>query len=268
MPIPLSDLVRFLSVAPKRLRHILLRPCASARAIRWLYCGWLSPAWRRTTLAGGRKRSRGFGERSRPTEITRMRISCWAPPSRILVDLTRRVPRSGPLSRSTRPSPSPGPAPPGRRGATTRHIWPGSSAFSRACEGPESPNNDRRQPARGASPLVPNIDALAAGGPDDGALTVPPRDPRSPRACLWPADRRMLLPRALKESGYPTRRANALPLRRANGLRLAPARMADAREEAHWTIGRGWTRMKASCAAASTFRSSRRGAATFLLRPW
>ena len=42
-------------------------------------------------------------------------FSRWPPPSRSLVDWTRRVPRSRPASRSTRPSPSPAPAPPGRR---------------------------------------------------------------------------------------------------------------------------------------------------------
>ena len=39
MPIPLSDLVRYLSVAPKKPRLTLLRRCASARAIRWLTSG-------------------------------------------------------------------------------------------------------------------------------------------------------------------------------------------------------------------------------------
>ena len=35
----LSDLARFLSVAPKKQRLTLLRPCASVRAIRWLISG-------------------------------------------------------------------------------------------------------------------------------------------------------------------------------------------------------------------------------------
>ena len=39
----------------------------------------------------------------------------WPPRSRSSVDLTRRVPRSRPVSRSTRPSPSPATAPFGRR---------------------------------------------------------------------------------------------------------------------------------------------------------
>ena len=38
-PMPLSDLVRFLSVAPKKRRLTLPRPCASVRAIRWLTPG-------------------------------------------------------------------------------------------------------------------------------------------------------------------------------------------------------------------------------------
>ena len=65
--------------------------------------------------AVGSKRSRGSDGRSRPTEIIRYRISCWPPPSRSLVDLTRRIPQSRRVSRSTRPSPSPAPAPIGRR---------------------------------------------------------------------------------------------------------------------------------------------------------
>ena len=35
----ISDLVRFLSVAPKKQRLTLPRPCASVRAIRWLTSG-------------------------------------------------------------------------------------------------------------------------------------------------------------------------------------------------------------------------------------
>ena len=38
-PMPLSDLARFLSVAPKKQRLTLPRPCASVRAIRWLTSG-------------------------------------------------------------------------------------------------------------------------------------------------------------------------------------------------------------------------------------
>ena len=38
-PMPLSDLARFLSVAPKKQRLTLARPCASVRAIRWLTSG-------------------------------------------------------------------------------------------------------------------------------------------------------------------------------------------------------------------------------------
>ena len=42
-PIPLLDLVRFLSVAPKKPRLTLARPCASVRAIRLAYV-WMSHA--------------------------------------------------------------------------------------------------------------------------------------------------------------------------------------------------------------------------------
>ena len=38
-PAPLSDLVKFMWVAPKKQRLILSRPCASVRAIRWLTPG-------------------------------------------------------------------------------------------------------------------------------------------------------------------------------------------------------------------------------------
>ena len=48
-------------------------------------------------------------------------------------DLTRRVRRSRPVSRSTRPSLSPAFAPIWPRGATTRRIWPSLSPFSKAC---------------------------------------------------------------------------------------------------------------------------------------
>ena len=61
------------------------------------------------------RRSRGFDGRSRPIEIIRIAYFRWPPPSRSLVDWTRRVPQSRPVSRSTRPSPSPASAPPGRR---------------------------------------------------------------------------------------------------------------------------------------------------------
>ena len=61
------------------------------------------------------RRSRGFDGRSRPTGIFRLQIFIWPPPWLSLIDSTRRIPRSRPASRSTRPSPSPASAPPGRR---------------------------------------------------------------------------------------------------------------------------------------------------------
>ena len=115
-PMPLSDMARFLSAAPKRQRLTSSRPCASVRAIRWLTL-WMSYRGRgeeppRQLRAGGRVVS--TGDRGQP-KLSASHIFCWPPPSRSLVDWTRRVPRSRPGSRSTRPSPSPAPAPPGRR---------------------------------------------------------------------------------------------------------------------------------------------------------
>ena len=132
-PIPLSDLVRFVSVAPKKQRLTSVRPCASVRAIRRLISGWVSQAWRSSTSAVTSKRSRGVDGRSRPIEIIRKRIFGWLPPSRNLVDWTKHAPRSRLGSRSIRPSPSPATSPPVRRGATTGRIWPSSSPFSKAC---------------------------------------------------------------------------------------------------------------------------------------
>ena len=70
-PMPLSDLVRFLSAAPKKPRLTLPRPCASVRAIRGPTLGCSPRAWRRTTSADTKKPSRGVGGQSRPTEIIR-----------------------------------------------------------------------------------------------------------------------------------------------------------------------------------------------------
>ena len=65
---PVSDLVRYLSVAPKKQRLTLLRPCASARAIRWLTI-WMAHAGLakhppRRLGAGGRVVS--TGDRGQP----------------------------------------------------------------------------------------------------------------------------------------------------------------------------------------------------------
>ena len=62
----------------------------------------------RQLRAGGRVVS--TGDRGQP-KLSAIHILCWPPPSRSLVDLTRRIPQSRPASRSTRPSPSPAPAP-------------------------------------------------------------------------------------------------------------------------------------------------------------
>ena len=87
---------------------------------------------------------------------------------------------------------SPAPAPPGRRGATTRRTWPSLSPFSMACARPGSPNNDRRPPrAKGGFP--PNCDVHRRETSASGAVrpilsqtsTIPAsatqRAPASPR---------------------------------------------------------------------------------------
>jgi TolB-like protein/class 3 adenylate cyclase len=115
LPTPMlsSDLARFSLVAPKKQRLTLPRPCASVRAIRWLTSGWHTRASRRTTSTATSRRSRGVGGGSRPIEIMRTDIFGWPPPLRGWVELMRRNPRSRPVLRSTRPTPSPAPAPPG-----------------------------------------------------------------------------------------------------------------------------------------------------------
>jgi TolB-like protein/class 3 adenylate cyclase len=47
-----------------------------------------------------------------------------------------------------RANPPPASAPPGPRGATTRHSWQGPRAFLKACARPGSPSNDRSRPPR------------------------------------------------------------------------------------------------------------------------
>ena len=94
--------------------------------------------------------------------------SCWPPPWRSSVALTRRVPRSRPASRSTRPSPSPATAPAARRGATTRRIWPGTSALSKACAKPDCRNNDRRAVVGYSLP-----DGRGRGGDGAGGQLMP-----------------------------------------------------------------------------------------------
>ena len=68
-PVPLSDLVRFLSVTPKKQRLMSPRLCASARATPSLTSGRHTRVSRRSTSAFRIKRSRGIEGRSRPTEI-------------------------------------------------------------------------------------------------------------------------------------------------------------------------------------------------------
>jgi TolB-like protein/class 3 adenylate cyclase len=66
-------------------------------------------------LGSWEQRSHGVDVRSRRTQIILERIFSWPSPSRSLADLTRRIPRSMPVLRSTRPSPSLAPASTGRR---------------------------------------------------------------------------------------------------------------------------------------------------------
>jgi tetratricopeptide (TPR) repeat protein len=61
------------------------------------------------------RQSPGIGGQSRPTEISRISILCWAPPSRSLAVLMRPVRQSRPVSLSTRLSPSSVSTPLGRR---------------------------------------------------------------------------------------------------------------------------------------------------------
>ena len=77
--------------------------------------GWRSRVLRKSTSAVTDKRPRGFDGRSRRTEIIRLRIFRWLPPSRSLADWTKRVPRRKPASFSTRPSLSPAPTSSGQR---------------------------------------------------------------------------------------------------------------------------------------------------------
>ena len=102
-PMPVSDLARFLSVAPKKQRLTLARPCASVRAIRMAYI-WMN-------IAGIAKLHLGSWEQAvawfrRAIEANRnyppVIFYRWPPPSRSSVDLTRRIPQSRPVSRSTR----------------------------------------------------------------------------------------------------------------------------------------------------------------------
>ena len=132
-------------------------------------------AGRRATSAVGRNRSRGVDGRSRPTEIFLRHILLWPPLSLSLARSTRRGPRSRLVSRSTRPSPFPAPAPLGRRGATTLRIWPSLSPFSKACARPGSPRNEAslKLPAGADAMLVAcrlaGLSALGAHYADDTA---------------------------------------------------------------------------------------------------
>ena len=97
---PSSDLVRLSSVAPRKRRLTLPRPCGSVRAIRWLHLDdHRGP--REATSAVGSRRSRGFAVDRGQSKFSvsiflvgRRPRAAWSP--------TRRVPQSRPVSRSTR----------------------------------------------------------------------------------------------------------------------------------------------------------------------
>ena len=109
-PIPLSDLVRFSSATPKRQRPHCSRPLRlSPRDTIDLHLDDLRGRGEtppRQLGAGGCVVSAVDRGQSKLAAFT---FSCWPPPSRSLVDWTKRVPPSRPASRSTRPSPLPRP---------------------------------------------------------------------------------------------------------------------------------------------------------------
>ena len=104
---------------------------------------------RRTTSAIGSRRSRGFDWRSRPTETIRYHILCWPPR---LAQLGRLDEAHSAVKAGSRAQPEllhlPRPRPLDGDKRRPDISWPSSSLFSTACARPESPNNDRRPPAR------------------------------------------------------------------------------------------------------------------------
>ena len=87
------------------------------------------------------------GDRANP-EITRLQVWGGGSRSRSLVGSMRRVPQSRPASRSTRPSPPPASAPPGRRGATTKFSGRVRTHSRRHAQGRGPRTMTRRPPPR------------------------------------------------------------------------------------------------------------------------
>ena len=96
-PIPLSGLVRFLSVAPKKPRLTLAEALRLSPRDTMAYI-WMAFAGIAKVISAVRsRRPRGFDGRSRPTEIFRHRIFAWLPPSAQLgrLDEARSAVRAG-----------------------------------------------------------------------------------------------------------------------------------------------------------------------------
>ena len=88
----------------------MAKPCASGPRIRYdgLYLNEYGAGLAKLHFGDYEHRqSRGADGQSRPIEIFHLQILIWPPLSCCLVDLTRRMPLSRPVSRSTRSTPSP-----------------------------------------------------------------------------------------------------------------------------------------------------------------
>src|ERR1700678_306593 len=159
------------------------------------------------------RRSRGFGGRSRPTQIFRMHFFTWPPPSRAWVDLTRRVPRPKPVSLSTRPTPFRATEPSGQALATTRRFWPSLSSVSKACAR-RGRRNDRPQLA-----AILAVDVVGHGrlmGEDEARTGQPQRSqPQERHACVQ-------LPARIDYVDASTRRLCPLRARSASRLCRTP----------------------------------------------
>ena len=95
----------FIGRAEETEAHIASRPCASVRATHSLTLVMQFVGMAKIHLGSRRASGRVASavDRGQP-KLSRRPIFTWAPPSRSLAGLTRRVPQSRPVSRSTRPS--------------------------------------------------------------------------------------------------------------------------------------------------------------------
>ena len=139
------------SPAPQSARH---------DAYIWMASRGIATSSPRQLRASGRVVSTA---RSRPTEIIPTHISCWPPLSRSLVDLTRRVPQSKPVSRSTRISPSPASAPSGRAKSDNPTFLAGANGSSGHAQG-RGPGSGDRDPANLRRSWSPMSSATADSG--------------------------------------------------------------------------------------------------------